>query len=360
MIIVAKKQKNTELNFLYLDDEKQENKKPKKTKSRAKPKKNNRAGNIKSAQEDTEKFNFDNEIVIGVTKIPKEKESNKNKIQTKSVNKNKKKSNAVNNKKQQTKSKKNTKIKNKKSRKNIIIKGLIKWTILLSALIASFIFFIMSPLFNIAEINVINNEKISSDTIISLSGVKIGENIYKTSSSTITKNIKQNAYIETVEIQRKIPNKLNITVKERKATYMLEYANSYAYINNQGYILEISQEKLSLPIIVGYTTNQDNIKAGNRLENDDLERLEMVLKIMDVANGNEIGNLIDRINIQDKQNYTLISEQEKKTIYLGNASDLSNKILHAKAILIEEKGVEGEIFVNMDLNKQNAFFRQKI
>ena len=72
------------------------------------------------------------------------------------------------------------------------------------------------------------------------------------------------------------------------------------------------------------------------------------------------GNLISKINIQDKQNYTIISEQEKKTIYLGDASDLSNKMLHVKAILIEEKGVEGEIFVNQDLNKHNAFFRQKI
>lgn len=367
MIVLVKKQKNTELNFLYLDDENKENKKSKK--SKIKPKKNNnRAGKSKSAQEDTDKFNFDNEIVIGVTKIPKENVNNRKNVKGKKVQKHNKKgniktntkNNKVNEKKQKIQSKNNTNKRNKKSKKNIIIRDIVKWAILLSALVASFIFFMMSPLFNISEINVVNNEKISSDTIVSLSGIKIGENIYKTSSKTITKNIKQNAYIESVEIQRKLPNKIEISVKERKTTYMLEYANSYAYINNQGYILEISQEKLNVPIITGYTTPQEDIKAGNRLNSDDLERLEMVLKIMDVANGNEIGNLISKINIQDKQNYTIISEQEKKTIYLGDASDLSNKMLHVKAILIEEKGVEGEIFVNQDLNKYNAFFRQKI
>ena len=40
----------------------------------------------------------------------------------------------------------------------------------------AFIFFLLSPIFNLANIIVVGNEKISSDTIISLSQIQLGEN----------------------------------------------------------------------------------------------------------------------------------------------------------------------------------------
>lgn len=374
------KPKNTELNFLYLDEEDTKNKKVKhKTKIHPKNQKSqkvSRRAGAESAPEKEETFNFDNEIVIGVTKIQKENDKYNNKKQT---NKKKKQNQSKNiatkeNKQNQSKNKrkqkeimkqetnrtkkkvKKEKIENKKSR---FIKAIVKWTILLSMLIISFIFFMMSPLFNVLEIEVTGNEKINSDTVISLSKIEVGENIYKTSKKKIVRNIKENAYIQDVSIKRNLPNKIVINIKERKTTYMLEYANSYAYINNQGYILEITQEKIDVPIIMGYATKEEDIKAGNRLCDEDLEKLETVLKIVEAANGNEIGKFITKINIQNKQNYIIIMEEKKKTVYLGDASNLSNRIPLLKKILIDEEGVEGEIFINKDLNKQKAFFRKK-
>lgn len=360
------KQKNTELNFLYLNDEnkpKKKNTKKKNENSKAKVKKRKNGADARSASRKDDTFNFDNEIIIGVTRIPKE-EPNKTKPKANTKRKNTKNPNRNSTKKKVVAKTKNTETnidrsKKKNSKKSVIIKGVIKWTILLCALVASIIMFMMSPLFNLSEVQVLNNEKLSSESIISLSELNIGENIYKVTKRKIQNRIKQNAYIDNVKIERKLPNKINITIKERKPTYMLEYANSYVYINNQGYILEISEQKLECPIIMGYTTLQDNIKPGNRLNEEDLEKLSTVLKIIETANGNEIGNLITRINIQDKQNYILILENEKKTVYLGDASNLSNRIPHLKVILKEEQGVEGEIFINGDLNKQKVYFRRK-
>jgi len=367
------KQKNTELNFLYLDEKYQDKKNKKPYKEKAKSKKVNKKRADKMSAPEEELFNFDNEIVIGVTRVPKE-DKNKN-TKKQNINKNKSKKTPNNQKnskanKKQTSNRQNKQMNNNKmkntaknkktqNKKTTIIKGLIKWTILLMALGASIIFFMMSPLFNIAEIEVLGNEKLTSETIISLSQLQIGENIYKTSSNQLKDNIKENAYIQQVDIKRKLPNKIVITIEERKTTYMLEYANSFAYINNQGYILDISQEKLNVPIIAGYTTQQEDIKIGSRLCEEDLERLETVLRIVESANSNGIGNLITRISVQDKQNYTLNMEEEKKIVYLGDASSLSNRMIHLKAILRGEKGIEGEIFVNGDLNKEKAFFRMK-
>lgn len=367
------KQKNTELNFLYLNDEgnkKKKNINKKNTKVKAKKTKNG-ADTKSASSKKNDTFNFDNEIVIGVT-IPKEEvKQNKKKNKVKNNKKNTNQKNVTPKKVSKTTTKtssknatkrninKKTKEVEKVSKKTSIIKWLIKWTILLLALGASIIMFMMSPLFNLSEVQVLNNEKLSSESIVSLSELNIGENIYKVTKRKLVNKIKQNAYVESVKVERKLPSKIAITIKERKTTFMLEYANSYVYINNQGYILEISEQKLECPIIMGYTTGEDNIKPGNRLNEEDLEKLSVVLKIVETANGNEIGNLITRINIADKQNYTLILEDEKKTVYLGDASNLSNRIPHLKVILKEEQGVEGEIFINGDLNKQKVYFRKK-
>lgn len=358
------KPKNTELNFLY------ENEKTKKNKERTKKKVNKeKRADKKSAQDET--FDFDNEIVIGVT-IPKEENKKKH---GKAHNKKSKNKKVSNNQKDRIKAenkktkKKEIKNKEKKAKENLEqsekikrpsnFRAFVKWIILIIALIIALLFFLMSPLFNLSQIDVVNNQKLSRETIISLSNLEIGQNVFKTMKAKIRKNIKENAYVEEVAIKRKLPNTIEISIKERKASYMIEFANSYAYINNQGYILEVSETKIEVPIIVGYTTKEEDIKPGSRLSENDLERLQMVLKITEIANSNGIGNYITRINIENKQNYTLIMDEKKKTIYLGDATNLSNKMLYLKAILTDEEGVEGEIFLNVDLDKENAFFRKK-
>lgn len=350
-----KNKKNTELNFLYLDDKYNSNKKiPTK-----KAKKNSTKKKAKSNTEENDVFNFDNEIVIGVTTLPKEKDKNNISKNNSSKKKNVKKEKGAD-KKSAPRNIQKKQAKNRlEKKKGSFTKQIIKWTILLSALIVSIIFFMMSPLFNISEINISGNNSISEETILSLSKIQIGDNIYKTSKKNIKQNIKQNAYIESVEVKRVLPNQIKLMVKERNTTYMLEYSNSFIYINNQGYILEITNQKLDVPLISGITTNQEQIQVGYRLNQEDLTRLEMILRITDSLEANGVTNKIDRIDISNKQNYTLYMEEENKIIYLGDASNLSSRMLYLKAALEDTKGLEGEIFINGDLVKEKAFFRQK-
>lgn len=345
-----KSKKNEELNFLYLNNKNSEDSK----KKIAKSKENKQKKSKKKEKDEDTSFNFENEIVIGVTKIPKKKE-NKN---TSKTNKKLRNKSANNRKGADKKSAPKNKKKKKETKKKRIIKKILKWTTLIIVLLVALVFFLMSPLFNVTEITVLGNNGVSEETITSLSQIEIGANIYKTSKEIIKKRIKENAYIENVEVRRKLPNRIELEVKERKTSYMLEYAGSFIYINNQGYILELSNEKLEVPIIEGYTTNIEELQAGNRLNKEDLTRLEMILKIMESKESNEILEKINRINIEDKQNYTLKMEEEKKIVYLGNASNLSSRMLYLKAVLEDTKGLTGEIFISGDLVKEKAFFRQ--
>ncbi|MBR6034414.1 MAG: FtsQ-type POTRA domain-containing protein [Clostridia bacterium] len=329
-----KKAKSQEVDLLYKSEKK--NKKDKKQKKQKKH-------DIENSENDS--FNFDDEIVIGVNQ-----QENKSKKDKKKKRKNKDKKNRDNN---NTKTDKKEKKKSKKAR-------VAKYSILVIIILGSIIAFFLSPIFDIKKITVTNNVKLSSDEIISLSGISTDKNMFKIRIGQVKKAIKENPYVESVEIKRILPSEIEITVNERFATYMIEYGSGVLYINNQGYMLEISEQRIETPIITGLTTPTDDFKPGNRLCKEDLIKLETVLKIMDTANSYEIGQLITQIGIADKNNYTLYLESERKTVYLGNASNINTRIMYLKEILEKEKGIESEIFINGDINKDDVYTREKV
>ena len=86
----------------------------------------------------------------------------------------------------------------------------------------------------------------------------------------------------------------------------------------------------------------------------------MVLKIVETATSYEIENTITKIDITDKKNYTLLLEEEKKTVYLGDASNINTRILYLKEILEIEKDKEMLVFLNVDVNNQKVYTREKV
>ena len=280
-----------------------------------------------------EKFDFDTETVIGMT--------NKN--------------NQAKRKEIQKQFDKQERIKQKRKRK---IKRFLKWTSIICIISGGTAFALVSPIFNIKEINVSNNNQINTETIVSLSQLNLGQNIFKFNKNKVNKNIKTNALI-TTELLSKGDNQVQDDV--RKQEYNVEFLNGYAYINNQGYILQISEEKQALPTIQGISTPDEQIVEGNRLNSEDLEKLEVIIQIMNICKNYELDSKITNIDISTKDEYTLYLEEEKKTIYLGDKSNLSNKMLYVQVIIEENRGKEGAIFVNGDLNNNfKPRFKEKV
>ena len=313
----------------YINMEQQEKINKKKAKEREKRIKK------RKAKQKTQ-FDFDTETVIGMTN-----KNNKNKQQNE----------------QKRMSKKQAKLERKKKK----IKRIIKWITLFLLIIGGCVFALVSPIFNIKEIQVNDNNQITSETIVSLSQLRLEQNLFRFNKNKIEKEIKTNPYIENVMIKRKIPNKIEITVKERNKNYNVEFLNGYAYINNQGYILEISDQKLDLPTIQGISTEAEQIVEGNRLNTEDLGKLESVIQIMNICKNYELDKKISAIDITNKNNYIIYMDEEKKIINLGDESNLSTKMLYVPTILKENEGKEGTIYVDGNINNNfKPRFKEKV
>lgn len=274
---------------------------------------------------------MDDEIIIGVNTQKKNKGASRKKLASKKKNKNFHK-----------------------------IKLFLKCTTCVAITIGILVFLMISPIFNIETIEVEGNNLLSKEKIISLSEIELGENIFRINIGDIKNKIKSNAYVGDVQIKRKFLNSVNITINERTIKYMIEYADGYVYINNQGYMMDISTERKNVPIIVGYSIENNKMQVGNRLDIEELKKFDIVNKIMQVSNSVGIDNLITKIDISNEDNYTLILESEMKTVYLGNCSDLTTRISTLKAIVEKNQGKEGEIFINGNTVNDYPRFKEKV
>ena len=176
-------------------------------------------------------FFFNNEIIIGLNKEdeinakPKKESKKTNKKQSKKEkikeSKKEKRKNSKSKPKhydyEEPQNRKLNKQKHKKKKSKKLILTIFSIIILIAVIT---IFSLTAPIFNITDIQVEGNEKIATDTIISLSGLKKGENIFKFNNSIIG-NIKENNYIESVKISRKLPGTIKITVQERKGLHQV-------------------------------------------------------------------------------------------------------------------------------------------
>ena len=87
--------------------------------------------------------------------------------------------------------------------------------------------------------------------------------------------------------------------------------------------------------------------------------METIIKIVETANIHDVGEYITKIDISDDSNYTIMMDKEQKTVYLGDCSDLNTRMLYLSGILKLYKNTPGEIFINMELNTENAYFREQ-
>lgn len=375
-----KKKKNNELDFYYLSkDNKNKRVQNKKKHPKKKPKK------VNPEPMNDDMFNIDNEIVIGVTVLPPKNGKSSKKNQSK------KKMNKQKNNKQDARPKnkfdvtdrepskvhtvqkgqaqRNRNVKRipyeeerkrrqKREKRFRILKSILKILLLFAIIVGILLFLFISPVFNIKNINVQGNNKINTEEIESLSKINMNENIFRFSSRQIEENVKENAYIDTVEVKRKIPNTVKIIVIEREAKYQLEYGNAFVYIDGNGNILEISNENANLPIIRGYSTAQENIQVGNKLVDEDCNKLLTIEKFLRVAKTNEIYDIMTYIDISNAKDYKFELPSKGKVAYLGDDTNINDKILTLKEILTREEGKNGQIFIN-DSNKM-PYFRENV
>lgn len=139
----------------------------------------------------------------------------------------------------------------------------IKFLFLVGILAVFIIFLLKEPLFNITKIQVTGNEVLRTSEVIDESGITNGDNIFTLSKKSVADKILKLPYIKNVKVKKNFPNKVVIEVDERVNTAAYRMQEQYYLIDDDGILLEITQEPIPGITIIG-GLDMKNLNPGDR------------------------------------------------------------------------------------------------
>ena len=215
-----------------------------------------------------------------------------------------------------------------------------------------FMLLMLSPWLNIQNIEVRGIKLLDEATVIKELKLDKPTNILAINSVVAKRRMKNNYYVEDINIIKKFPNKIVVDVKERRLIGYIPCIDNFLYIDTQGRVIDSRPDfKEPLPIIYGL--NFDKFTIGKILETENEEAFFVVMEI--VANIEEKQNIkgINKIDISDFNDIHLYTD--KLDIFLGDSEEINIKINILDAILKKFKPEEkGFLYIN-DINKAPIF-----
>ena len=120
-------------------------------------------------------------------------------------------------------------------------------------LLIAFVVYFQSPISQIHNIEVIGNESVPKKSIISISGIHIGDNIWKIDKKNAEKNILSLPEVKAVDIRLIFPNNLEVKLVERSVVAFMTEKNQFFPILDNGVILHKNRENaVSAPILTSF------------------------------------------------------------------------------------------------------------
>ena len=198
---------------------------------------------------------------------------------------------------------------------------------------------LFTPVFNVTNIEVLGNNKFDSNQIIDLSGLTIGENIFKVRYSEVKTNILKNQYLKSVKISRHYPGRISFKIEERIPVAYFEYMGSFLIIDKEGIVLDVmkSANDKSITKIEGIKFKDYSLGSKLIVNTDDNEKFDVALQCINSAIKYNIPNIIKRIDLKNIEYIVGYTDEEKYTINLIDSSEIDYKFKFLSEILKSEQ-----------------------
>ena len=238
----------------------------------------------------------------------------------------------------------------KNKRKKLIIRAVLGGTFLVAGLVVALLLF-----FNINKISVTGDGVYSSEEIIRVSEIEIGDNLIFLSKNRINKLVTEKLpYVGSVKLKRRLPAHLEIQVTKTDAVFGIEQDGFYTLLDRDGKVLETNVEYIG--------TDKTLLNAGKVVsavvgEKIVLENEKLFPRIEEVYETCEKVGLqgITEINITELHNIKVVY-QGRITLELGKTDGdrLSKKLAFGKAA-IDKQNLEDNQFrgtINLTVDKK--------
>lgn len=203
-----------------------------------------------------------------------------------------------------------------------------------------------TPLFNIREIKVNDNVLFTDEQIKAAAEIAEGDNIFSKRKGQIRKTIMENnPYIVRVDIDRKLPDVLSLTVEENDPVLAIPCGEQFLILDAKGMAVAMEDTQLMATMVTGIEVKSYVI--GSAPQVNDKQTLKSILKMVNDVNKN--GMYFRQVDIP---NPLAIQAYVTQTLSCyGDPDDIRSNLEGLKALIydldVREK-TAGVIYVGDD------------
>ena len=212
---------------------------------------------------------------------------------------------------------------------------------------------ISSSIFELKQIDVDGNSKITKSDIIKIGDIETGKNIFKYNLNDLEKKLLVNPYIKYVKVSRKFPDKLVITIKENSEYAIIKEGASYIYIGENGLVLSEKKDikNKNIPLVSGIEIKNKKLNTKIKINSD---KSNDIILAIDTLKKNNMSRKVESIKINKNKMY--MKTDDNTNIVLKIDEDIEYNINRLKAILVDLKS-NNKKGGNIDLtSKEQAIY----
>ncbi len=209
--------------------------------------------------------------------------------------------------------------------------------LLLFILLLSIYLFLHSSIFNVTQIEVVGNNKVSKEEVLALSGLSPGINIFGFNEAACSQAIGVHPMVKSAAIERKLNRTIVIKINERQIWALIPYGDLFLCVDDTG----ICFDKLNhaaidnIPIIT-----MDQMPAFVNLGKAvNTQATDMVRQVWQALPADE-QKLISDFHYQNQDNTLKIYTIKGTEILFGNLDRLDEKVKTFAQVIQLENDME--------------------
>ncbi len=190
-----------------------------------------------------------------------------------------------------------------------------------------------SEIFSSKNIVVTGNETIKSDIIIEMSKISQENNIFEYNVKDIEELIYDNKYIEDVEVKRKLPNTIEINIKEKNIDVVITNGDNYYYIDKNMEIIDKVEESEVNKLDKIIMKLDYKIKDNEIIELKNDKNKDKIIELINCINAEGITKKVEYIDM-NLENIEICSSENTNFI-ISRENNLEYDLKRINQILID-------------------------
>lgn len=236
-------------------------------------------------------------------------------------------------------------------------RGFLAKLLTLVAIVAAAVFGV-TVFFQVNTFEIHGVENYSEDAVIIASGIELGQSILLVDKSKVASRINTRLpYVQSVQIERRLPGTVVITVTEGKAAASVrsEY-DEYWLIDDKGKLMEQVNEDRAASVMQISGVSALLPVAGDqiRLSQEDQQRLDVALELLQQLERYDLAGRIVSIDVTQLYNIVMYYTDQFE-IQLGSTEELDYKIKYLAYALESLDGKSGLIDLTFDQDRIARF-----